>query len=122
MDNLHQLLKDYQQLQFLSRKILGLASNGLWDELVELEIVYIQTVENLTKHPIPDNIDSVMRLHFREILQEIIDTESKVKELLQKRMDELSTLMKRTVAQQNANIAYNEFATRNWHPDGTNGN
>nr|WP_113866691.1 flagella biosynthesis regulatory protein FliT [Brenneria salicis]NMN91180.1 flagellar protein FliT [Brenneria salicis ATCC 15712 = DSM 30166]RBP62292.1 flagellar protein FliT [Brenneria salicis ATCC 15712 = DSM 30166]RLM30537.1 flagellar biosynthesis protein FliT [Brenneria salicis ATCC 15712 = DSM 30166] len=122
MDNLHQLVKDYQQLQSLSRKILGLASNGLWDELVELEIVYIQTVENLTKYPIPDNIDSVMRLHFREILQEIIDTESKVKELLQKRMDELSTLMKQTVAQQNANIAYNEFATRNWHPDGTNGN
>ncbi|WP_409307205.1 flagella biosynthesis regulatory protein FliT [Pectobacterium sp. B1J-3] len=110
MGNLHQLLKDYQQLQALSRKILGLASNGQWDELVDQEIAYVQSVEKLSQRPIPDNIDSVMKLHFRQILGEILENESQIKDLLRKRMDELSALMKNTVAQQNVNTAYGEFA------------
>ncbi|KHS84575.1 flagella biosynthesis regulatory protein FliT [Pectobacterium sp. FL60-S17] len=110
MSNLHQLLKDYQQLQALSRKILALASGGQWDELVAQEIVYIQLVENLTKRPIPTDVDSVMQLHFRRILREIIENESQIKELLRKRMDDLSLLMKNSVAQQNVNSTYGEFS------------
>ncbi|MBE5214835.1 flagella biosynthesis regulatory protein FliT [Pectobacterium quasiaquaticum] len=116
MSNLHQLFKDYQQLQALSRKILALASGGQWDELVAQEIVYIQLVENLTKRPIPTDVDSVMQLHFRRILREIIENESQIKELLRKRMDDLSLLMKNSVAQQNVNSTYGEFSEQRLLP------
>ncbi|MDY4376956.1 flagella biosynthesis regulatory protein FliT [Pectobacterium brasiliense] len=110
MSNLHQLFKDYQQLQALSRKILALASGGQWDELVAQEIVYVQLVEDLTKRPIPADIDRGMQLHFSRILREIIENESQIKELLRKRMDDLSLLMKNSLAQQNINTAYGEFS------------
>ncbi|MEH0832412.1 flagella biosynthesis regulatory protein FliT [Pectobacterium cacticida] len=106
----HQLLKDYQQLLSLSQKILHLAMSGEWDALVEHEITYVQSVEKLTQTPIPPNIDSVMKLHFRQILSEILSNESKTKERLHKRMDELSVLMRNPVAQQNVNSTYGEFA------------
>ncbi|AFR04081.1 flagellar biosynthesis protein FliT [Pectobacterium carotovorum subsp. carotovorum PCC21] len=76
----HRLLKDYQQLLSLSQKILHLAVSGQWDTLVEQEIVYVQSVEGLVNTPIPDEIDSVMRLHLRQILQEVMDNEAKVKQ------------------------------------------
>ncbi|MEC5318496.1 flagella biosynthesis regulatory protein FliT [Brenneria populi subsp. brevivirga] len=106
----HRLLQDYQQLLSLSQKILHLAVNGQWDTLVEQEIVYIQSVENLVKTPMPDDLDSVIRLHFRQILQEVMDNEAKVKQLLQKRMDELSTLMAQSLKQRSINTTYSEFA------------
>ncbi|WP_291971175.1 flagella biosynthesis regulatory protein FliT [Candidatus Symbiopectobacterium sp.] len=105
-----QLLKDYQQLQLLSRHILALANNGVWDEVVEQEIIYIQSVENLSKMPIPDNLDSVMQLQFRKILRELVESEAQIKELLQKRMDELSSLMQASVKQHSVNAAYGEFS------------
>ncbi|MCW2481748.1 flagella biosynthesis regulatory protein FliT [Candidatus Symbiopectobacterium sp. NZEC135] len=116
MSNLHQLLKDYQKLQMLSRKMLGLASNKQWEELVEQEIAYIQEVTNLSKTPIPDNLDSVMQLLFRKVLGEIIENESQVKALLLSRMDELSSLMKNTVAQKSVNETYGSFAGNNFLP------
>ncbi|KFX12552.1 MULTISPECIES: flagella biosynthesis regulatory protein FliT [Pectobacterium] len=106
----HRLLKDYQQLLSLSQKILHLAVSGQWDTLVEQEIVYVQSVEGLVNTPIPDEIDSMMRLHLRQILQEVMDNEAKVKQLLQKRMDELSSLMGQSLKQKSINTTYSEFA------------
>ncbi|WJV52157.1 flagella biosynthesis regulatory protein FliT [Pectobacteriaceae bacterium CE90] len=110
MDNLHQFLNNYRQLLSLSKEILALAINGHWDELVKQEIIYIQSVETLTKAPLPANIDSVTQLHFREILQEIVDNEATVKHLLQKRMDELGELMGKSLNQKNINDAYGKFS------------
>lgn len=100
----------------LSQKILHLAVNGQWDTLVEQEIVYVQSVEGLVNTPIPDEIDSVMRLHLRQILQEVMDNEAKVKQLLQKRMDELSSLMGQSLKQKSINTTYNEFAGQRMLP------
>ncbi|MEI7367133.1 flagella biosynthesis regulatory protein FliT [Pectobacterium sp. 1950-15] len=116
MSNHHHLLKDYQRLQALSRKILALASGGQWDELVAQEIIYVQLVENLTKRPIPTDVDSVMQVHFRRILREIIENESQIKELLRNRMDDLRLLMKNSLAQQNVNAAYGEFSEQRLLP------
>ncbi|MFT8211245.1 MAG: flagella biosynthesis regulatory protein FliT [Symbiopectobacterium sp.] len=115
-----QLLKDYQQLQQLSRQILALANNGAWDEVVEQEIIYIQSVENLSKTPIPDNLDCVMQLQFRKILREIVESEAQIKELLQKRMDELSSLMQTSVRQHNVNASYGEFSPQGVIPGNVN--
>lgn len=115
-----QLLKDYQQLQQLSRHILALANNGAWDEVVEQEIIYIQSVENLSKMPIPDNLDSVMQLQFRKILREIVESEAQIKDLLQKRMDELSSLMQTSVKQHSVNAAYGEFSPQGVIPGNIN--
>ncbi|AIU88912.1 flagella biosynthesis regulatory protein FliT [Pectobacterium odoriferum] len=116
MASLHRLLKDYQQLLSLSQKILHLAVSGQWDTLVEQEIVYVQSVEGLVNTPIPDEIDSVMRLHLRQILQEVMDNEAKVKQLLQKRMDELSSLMGQSLKQKSINTTYSEFAGKRLLP------
>ncbi|MGL9751779.1 MAG: flagella biosynthesis regulatory protein FliT [Symbiopectobacterium sp.] len=115
-----QLLKDYQQLQLLSRHILALANNGAWDEVVEQEIIYIQSVENLSKMPIPDNRDSVIQLQFRKILREIVESEAQIKELLQKRMDELSSLMQTSVKQHSVNATYGEFSPQSVIPGNIN--
>lgn len=109
MDNL-QLLRNYQQLLTLSEAILGLARSGQWDSLVEQEIVYIQSVENLSKTPIPANLDGVMQLHFRQVLQQILDNEAQTKLLLQKRMDELSSLMGQSLRQKTLNSKYSGLA------------
>lgn len=120
MTTLSQLLKDYQQLQQLSRQILALANNGAWDEVVAQEIIYIQSVENLSKTPLPDNLDSVMQLQFRKILREIVESEAQIKELLQKRMDELSSLMQTSVKQHSVNAAYGEFSPQGIIPGHVN--
>lgn len=116
MSSLPLILKDYQQLLALSKKILNLAVNGQWDTLVEQEIIYVQAVEELTNVTIPDDIDSVLRLNFRQILQEIIDNEAQIKKLLQKRMDELSSLMGQSLKQRSINTTYGEFAGKRLLP------
>ncbi|MCW2474366.1 MULTISPECIES: flagella biosynthesis regulatory protein FliT [unclassified Symbiopectobacterium] len=122
MTSLQQLLSEYQQLQQLSRSILALATNGLWDEVVEQEIIYIQTVEHLSKTPIPENLDSVIQLQFRKILREIVESEAQIKALLQKRMDELSALMQTSLKQHSVNAAYGEFSPQGIIPGHVNHN
>ncbi|MFC3395214.1 flagella biosynthesis regulatory protein FliT [Brenneria rubrifaciens] len=109
MDNL-QLLRSYQHLLTLSQTILDLAINGEWDALVAQEIVYVQSVENLSKTPIPTNLDGVMQLHFRQVLQQVLDNEAQIKQLLQKRMDELSSLMGQSLKQKSLNAKYSGLA------------
>ncbi|KFX21810.1 flagella biosynthesis regulatory protein FliT [Pectobacterium betavasculorum] len=116
MSSLHQLFKDYQQLQALSRKMLGLASSSQWDELVDQEIVYVQLIESLSKRAIPADLDSVTQLNFRRILREILENEAQIKELLCKRMNDLSVLMKNSLAQQNVNATYGEFSEQRLLP------
>ncbi|WCG81863.1 flagella biosynthesis regulatory protein FliT [Pectobacterium sp. A5351] len=120
MMTLQQLLVEYQHLQQLSRHILALATNGSWDEVVEQEIIYIQTVENLSKTPIPENLDSVIQLHFRKILREVIESEAQIKTLLQKRMDELSLLMQTSLKQHNVNSVYGAFSKQGIIPGNIN--
>ncbi|MFP9229742.1 flagella biosynthesis regulatory protein FliT [Pectobacterium cacticida] len=110
MRHRQQLVKDYQQLQALSRKMLGLASNGQWDELVDQEMVYIQLVEHLSKRSLPVDLDNVLQQPLRQILREVLENESQIKALLRKRMDDLSLLMKNSLTQQNVNSTYGEFA------------
>lgn len=111
MENLHQLLKDYQRLLAQSQKIKGLALAEKWDDLVEQEVAYVQLVEQLSKSPIPTNTESVMRLQFRQVLQDILDTEAEIKTLLEARMVELSNLMKQSKTQKSLGNTYSEFAS-----------
>ncbi|MGL9734972.1 MAG: flagellar protein FliT [Symbiopectobacterium sp.] len=99
---------------------MALANNGAWDEVVEQEIIYIQSVEDLSKMPIPDNLDSVMQLQFRKILREIVESEAQIKELLQKRMDELSSLMQTSVKLHSVNATYGEFSPQSIIPGNIN--
>ncbi|QZN94302.1 flagella biosynthesis regulatory protein FliT [Symbiopectobacterium purcellii] len=116
MSSLSLLLKDYQQLLALSNKILHLAVSGQWDALVEQEIIYVRAVEGITNITIADDIDSVMRLQFRHILQEILDNEAQIKNLLQMRMEEISSLMEQSLKQRSINTTYGEFAEKRLLP------
>ncbi|MEI7187018.1 flagellar protein FliT [Dickeya dianthicola] len=110
MENLSPLLIEYQGLLELIRNIKSMALNGLWDDVVEQEIVYIQSIERISQITVPANIPSTVQLQFRQLLQDILDTESQVKELLQNRMQELAVLIQQSQNQKSINSTYAEFS------------
>ncbi|GAB7196622.1 MULTISPECIES: flagellar protein FliT [Dickeya] len=110
MENLSPLLTEYQGLLTLIRNIKTMALNGLWDDVVEQEIVYIQSIERISQITVPANIPSTVQLQFRQLLQDILDTEAQVKELLQNRMQELAVLIQQSQNQKSVNNTYAEFS------------
>ncbi|GAB7215524.1 flagellar protein FliT [Dickeya oryzae] len=110
MENLSPLLTEYQGLLTLIRNIKTMALNGLWDDVVEQEIVYIQSIERISQITVPANIPSTVQLQFRQMLQDILDTEAQVKELLQNRMQELAVLIQQSQNQKSVNNTYAKFS------------
>ncbi|SLM63747.1 MULTISPECIES: flagellar protein FliT [Dickeya] len=110
MEKLYPLLNEYQRLLTLIRNIKTMAINGLWDDVVEQEIVYIQSIERISQVNVPTNIPSTVQLQFRQLLQDILDTEAQVKELLQNRMQELAILIQQSQNQKSVNSVYAEFS------------
>lgn len=110
MENVSPLLTEYQGLLKLIQSIKLMALNGAWDDVVEQEIIYIQAIERISQISAPVNMPSVIQLQFRQLLQEILDTEAQVKELLQKRMEELAMLIQQGQNQKTINNAYAEFS------------
>ncbi|QKJ87559.1 flagellar protein FliT [Paramixta manurensis] len=104
------LLATYQQLLELSQGMLRMAVAGQWDALIEIEMDYVKTVETLAL----STRDTPISLHTQEllrpVLRHIIDNEKEVKQLLQQRMNELTTLIGQTSRQKNINTAYGRLA------------
>ena len=100
------LLALYQQLLELSQSMLRLATEGSWDELISMEVNYVNTVERLAactrQYPVPANAQHQLR----PILRHILDNEAEVKSLLLARQQELSSLIGQTIRQKSVNKAY----------------
>lgn len=102
-------LQQWQHLLAVSKKMLTLAMQSQWDELVENEVEYIQLVEALTQQTEPPTEPS-QHFQVREILRQVIDNENEIKRLLKIRMDELRGLIQQGNQQQSLNTTYGNLS------------
>lgn len=109
MDRHQYLVNEYQLILSLSERLLLLAEEEKWDELVELEISYLKAVEATTVLPLKEDIHGGVQSLIRQYLSKILDNEIEVKRLLQTRMDILAELIGQSVKQQEVNSTYGRF-------------
>lgn len=94
----------WQQLVEKSQLMLRTATEEQWDELIASEMAYVNAVQeiaHLTEEVAPSTT-------MQEQLRPILDNESKVKQLLQIRMDELAKLVGQSSVQKSVLSAYGD--------------
>ncbi|WP_134796372.1 flagella biosynthesis regulatory protein FliT [Shigella boydii] len=95
----------WQQLVEKSQLMLRLATEEQWDELIASEMAYVNAVQKIA-HLIDPS--TTMQEQLRPMLRLILDNESKVKQLLQIRMDELAKLVGQSSVQKSVLSAYGD--------------
>ncbi|ENJ6620604.1 flagella biosynthesis regulatory protein FliT [Escherichia coli] len=106
MNNAPHLYFAWQQLVEKSQLMLRLATEEQWDELIASEMAYVNAVQeiaHLTEEVAPS---TTMQEQLRPML--LLDNESKVKQLLQIRMDELAKLVGQSSVQKSVLSAYGD--------------
>lgn len=93
MSHAPQLYLSYQQLVEKSNRMLRLATEGLWDELIASEMEYVNAVQKIAQLTQDSQPNDPLQEQLRPLLRTVLDNESTVKRLLQARMDELSRLV-----------------------------
>lgn len=76
-----------------SQLMLRLATEEQWDELIASEMAYVNAVQEIAHLTEEVDPSTTMQEQLRPMLRLILDNESKVKQLLQIRMDELAKLV-----------------------------
>ncbi|BET97126.1 MULTISPECIES: flagella biosynthesis regulatory protein FliT [Xenorhabdus] len=114
MKNDTDLLSAYQQILSLSEQMIDLARNEKWDELIDMEITYLKAVEVVTL--LSENSDAPISLQqqLTKILQTVLDNEKETKRLLQRRLNELSDLIKQESCKQLLHDTYGQFPINNY--------
>ena len=100
------LYLSYQQLVEKSNMMLRLATEGLWDELIASEMDYVNAVQNIAQLTQDNQPNDPLQEQLRPLLRAVLDNESKVKRLLQARMDELSRLVGQSSIQKTVMTTY----------------
>ncbi|SFN62670.1 flagella biosynthesis regulatory protein FliT [Xenorhabdus japonica] len=114
MKNDMDLLSAYQRILSLSKQMIDLARNEQWDELVEMEITYLKAVEVITLISKNSDIPFSLQQQLTKILQTVLDNEKETKKLLQKRLNELSDLIKQESCKQLLHDTYGQFPVSNY--------
>lgn len=109
-------LDNWQALYNLSLTMLKHARSGLWDELITLEISYVQLVENISKNPISEALPSQIE-QARFLLEKVLQNETELKMLLATRMDELRSLIDQTGKQQSITSTYGKLSGNILYPE-----
>lgn len=109
-------LDNWQALYNLSLTMLKHARSGLWDELITLEISYVQLVENISKNPISEAHPSQIE-QARFLLEKVLQNETELKMLLATRMDELRSLIDQTGKQQSITSTYGKLSGNILYPE-----
>lgn len=104
-------LLSYQQLVKLSQSMLSLAVDGKWNDLIDCEMNYLQTVEQVTKNPPASTLPNGLQSQIRVAIKEILDNESQLKSLLNGRMDELRDLVDSSTNQRNISSSYGKLSS-----------
>ncbi|HAY5093998.1 TPA: flagella biosynthesis regulatory protein FliT [Escherichia coli] len=94
----------WQQLVEKSQLMLRLATEEQWDKLIASEMAYVNAVQEIAH--LTEEIDPSTTM--QEQLRPILDNESKVKQLLQIRMDELAKLVGQSSVQKSVLSAYGD--------------
>ncbi|WP_434131330.1 flagella biosynthesis regulatory protein FliT [Enterobacter cloacae] len=116
MNNPASALDNWQALYNLSLTMLKHARSGLWDELITLEITYVQLVENISKNPISEAHPSQIE-QARFLLEKVLQNETELKMLLATRMDELRSLIDQTGKQQSITSTYGKLSGNILYPE-----
>ncbi|HBL5001660.1 flagella biosynthesis regulatory protein FliT [Enterobacter cloacae] len=116
MNNPASALDNWQALYNLSLTMLKHARSGLWDELITLEISYVQLVENISKNPISEALPSQIE-QARFLLEKVLHNETELKMLLATRMDELRSLIDQTGKQQSITSTYGKLSGNILYPE-----
>ena len=116
MNNPASALENWQALYNLSLTMLKHARSGLWDELITLEISYVQLVENISKNPISEAHPSQIE-QARFLLEKVLQNETELKMLLATRMDELRSLIDQTGKQQSITSTYGKLSGNILYPE-----
>ncbi|CAM6549227.1 flagella biosynthesis regulatory protein FliT [Enterobacter cloacae] len=116
MNNPASALDNWQALYNLSLTMLKHARSGLWDELITLEISYVQLVENISKNPISEAHPSQIE-QARFLLEKVLQNETELKILLATRMDELRSLIDQTGKQQSITSTYGKLSGNILYPE-----
>ena len=96
----------YQHLVEKSNRMLRLATEGLWDELIDSEMEYVNAVQKIAQlTQISEPTDPVQE-QLRPLLRTVLDNENTVKRLLQARMDELAKLVGQSSMQKSVMSTY----------------
>ncbi|ELE9244205.1 flagella biosynthesis regulatory protein FliT [Enterobacter kobei] len=116
MNNPASALDNWQALYNLSLTMLKHARSGLWDELITLEISYVQLVENISKNPISEAHPSQIE-QARFLLEKVLQNETELKMLLATRMEELRSLIDQTGKQQSITSTYGKLSGNILYPE-----
>ncbi|MDR0219297.1 MAG: flagella biosynthesis regulatory protein FliT [Enterobacteriaceae bacterium] len=117
MKNDLDLLSAYQQILSLSEQMLDLARNEKWDILVDMEIIYLKAVETVTLLSEDSNAPISLQQKLTKILQTVLDNEKETKRLLQKRLNEISDLIKQESCKQLLHDTYGQFPTSDYESE-----
>ncbi|WP_058911188.1 flagella biosynthesis regulatory protein FliT [Entomohabitans teleogrylli] len=105
-----EFLSRWLRVAMLSESLLELARCGEWQQLVDQEVSYLQSIENVMRLEMPPDLSPPVRRHLRQLVGNVLDNEQQLKTLLQKRMEELSALIGQSARQQNINNTYGRLS------------
>ncbi|HAT7514982.1 TPA: flagella biosynthesis regulatory protein FliT [Kluyvera ascorbata] len=106
MSHAPHLYLSYQQLVEKSNRMLRLATEGLWDELIASEIEYVNAVQKIAQLTQLSEPSDPVQEQLRPLLRKVLDNENTVKRLLQARMDELAKLVGQSSIQKSVMSTY----------------
>ena len=96
----------YQHLVEKSNRMLRLATEGLWDELIAREMEYVNAVQKIAQLTQINEPTDPVQEQLRPLLRTVLDNENTVKRLLQARMDELAKLVGQSSIQKSVMSTY----------------
>ncbi|MEJ5113088.1 flagella biosynthesis regulatory protein FliT [Erwinia billingiae] len=100
----------YQHLLKMSQSMLSLAVAGNWDDLIDCEMKYLQSVEQVTHKKLPETLPRGLQGQIQSAIKQILDNESQLKSLLNGRMDELRGLVESSTHQRNISSTYGKMS------------
>ncbi|EEW7496727.1 flagella biosynthesis regulatory protein FliT [Escherichia albertii] len=98
----------WQQLVEKSQLMRHLASEELWDELIASEMEYVNAVQQIARLTEEIAPSVMMQEQLKPMLRLVLVNESKIKQLLQIRMDELAKRVGHSSMQKSVLSAYGD--------------
>ncbi|WP_312669843.1 flagella biosynthesis regulatory protein FliT [Pseudescherichia sp.] len=104
------LISRWQRVVLLSQSLLELAQRGEWDLLLEQEVTYLQSIEAVMKTQTPQEMQQSIQDLVASYLKQTLENEALLKQLLGRRLDELSLLISQSTRQQSLNNTYGRLS------------
>lgn len=104
------IIHGYEHALDMSEKMLGHASAMEWQELIELEHVYLCEIDQLRDLDGQVALDDDRRVYKRKILERMLSNGDQLRQLLQLKLAELSQLIDKNRMQQQVSRAYGEVS------------